>query len=478
MKKHDVNLNFETAAFDKNQITVFLLNVAKKRNLINREKKKFISNSYFNSIYTKEALMSIMNETISKVVNAHEAYIIKEQEKKSLGQKNKATLTNIVIKNKNKILNKAFDWIDVDDEEDTSDEDNNVKKIKKTDLLKKIESLLNPSDLIAEVFPNEVEDYKAKILKAINKTNLMKLKKDDLMDICIQFHIPNYAPSISDNLDLSTLGNVTGYFLNAYSNNISKDYKKYTANKREGELVSYDLDSDHSTDDQKETVMVFNQISEDNIETLIEEAEFKQCFYKILKALKKYDKKFNEINRHKYTGDIPENKKSFLAYLFLYLIDPRYKGKYVYIKEKMDISQYIFNSKKEEIVNFIKKYFPEEAKFIYNYVNEYYKTYGGYLRPKKTENYYDQSCSVNDSFEIKFINKRLVNIIYKISVVRLNNGRWETLETKEFIKKTITGKIEESKQELKIKHQDTLSKLKAKAEGKRLKAIKDIYVAS
>lgn len=481
MKKHEVELDFETAKLNKNQVTMFLMGIAKKRYLINKEQKKFASNAFFRSIYTKETLMSIMNETLSKVVNAHEAYVIKKQEEHSLNKSTKSQLINKILKSKNIILDKAFNWIEDEDlEDDDHLEDGGfevVKKIKKTDLLKNLELMLNSNEYSEEVFPEFLEAYKEIIKSKMNKKDLNKLKKDELISVIVNYHIPNYAPTISDNLDLSTLGYITGYFINAFSNNISKDYKKYTASKREGELVSYDVDGEASTDDQKETIMVFNQVSEDSIESLIQEKEFKQSFYTIIKGLKKYDKKVNEINKTKYSGEIPESKKSFLAYLFLYLINPKYKGKYVYIKEKLDISQYIFNAKKEEIVDFIKKYYPEEAAEIYKYISDNYKTYGENLRPKKTQNYYDQSCTVKDSFEVQFLNKRLVNVIYKVNMVRLNNGRWEELETKTFEKRTFKTHIDDTKDFLKTEASTFIKELKNKAEGKRIEAVKEIYAA-
>ena len=101
MKKHEVELDFETAKLNKNQVTMFLMGIAKKRYLINKEQKKFASNAFFRSIYTKETLMSIMNETLSKVVNAHEAYVIKKQEEHSLNKSTKSQLINKILKSKN-----------------------------------------------------------------------------------------------------------------------------------------------------------------------------------------------------------------------------------------------------------------------------------------------------------------------------------------------------------------------------------------
>lgn len=487
MKKHEVTLDFETSKLSKDQIALFLMKeVVAKRKLLYKERKKFITNAYFSSIYTIECLSGIMNETISKVVNAHEAFVCRRQEIYELNKLTKSKIIAQIIKSKKDIVEKAFEVTsDIDEDNENDEQEDNIisldskrNKVKKTDILKLLENLLKKSEYQEEVTLDSVEEYQKNILKSLNKTNLNKLKKEDLIDIVIQFHIPNYSPNISKNLDLSTLGNITGYFINAFSNNISKDYKKYTATKREGELVSYDVSSDTDNDEQKDTIMVFNQMHENNIEELVDKEEFKNCFRKVFFALKKYDKKVNNFNKNKYpNGDIPLNKRSFLSYLFIYLIDPKLKGKYVYIKEKLDISQYIFNAKKEEIVEFIKRNYPEEAKFMYKYITSNYETYGENLRPKKTENYYDQSCTVKDSFEIKFINKRLIEVIYKVEMMRLNNGRWEVLDSKSFSKRTIKDKMNDTKEMLKIENSNIFSILEEEANTRRINANKEIYVA-
>lgn len=487
MKKHEVTLDFETSKLSKDQIALFLMKeVVAKRKLLYKERKKFITNAYFSSIYTIECLRGIMNETISKVVNAHEAFVCRHQEIYELNKLTKTKIISQIIKSKKDIVEKAFEVTnDLDEENENDEKEDNIinldsrrNKVKKTDVLKLLENLLKKSEYQEEVTMEYVEEYKKNILKILNKTNLNKLKKEELIDIVIQFHIPNYSPNISKNLDLSTLGNITGYFINAFSNNISKDYKKYTATKREGELVSYDVSSDTDNEEQKDSIMIFNQMHDNNIEDLVDREEFRSCFKKIFFALKNYDKKVNNFNKNKYSnGDIPLNKKSFLSYLFIYLIDPKLKGKYVYIKEKLDISQYIFNSKKEEILTFIKKNYPAEANFMYNYIASNYETYGENLRPKKTENYYDQSCTVKDSFEIKFINKRLIEVVYKVEMMRLNNGRWEVLESKSFSKRTIKDKMNETKDFIKNDNSNLFNKFEVKASERRLNANKEIYVA-
>lgn len=472
--------DFETSELNKDQIATFLLKTAKKRNLLYRERKKFITNQFFSSLYTIEALSGIMHETISKVVNAHEAYVIRTACEEECQKQTKNQLIKEILKNKKEIINKSLITFSIDDEDEQSDEEFiDIKKVKKTELLKTIEVLLSQKDFIENLFPDMTLEYSLKCNKALNKKNLEnKFKKSDLINLIVQFKIPNYSPNISENLDLSTLGNITGYFINAFSNNISKDYKKYTASKREGELVSYDTDSDISMEDQKESITVFNQLQEDSINDLIDLSEYQSHFKKIFYSLKSYDKKMNVLNQKKYPSElIPINKKSNLAHLFLLLIDPKYKGKYVHIKEKMDISQYIFNSKKEEIVSFIKKNFKEEALYIYNYISKNYETYGENLRPKRTENFYDQSCTASDSFEVKFINKRIIEVIYKVELLRLNNGRWESLESKEFSKRTIQEKMDETKSLLKSESSSYLNKYQLIAEERRINASKEIYAA-
>ena len=364
-------LSFETAKLSREEIALFLIKTAKKANLVNRKVKAFSTHPHFSVIYNKEELQEILNITIAKVVNAHEAYILK----------------------------------------------------------------------------------------------------------CKGKEIPEDYPSISDELDLSTFGNLTGYMRSAYDNNVSKDYKKHIATKRSGELISYDSASQEDSDDSKQGNAVLNQLQEDSIEDITDEKEYKRLIKEILFFLKKYDKKMNELYAKRNKGEIREEKKSRLAYLFLYLINPKYKAKYVYIKDKLPWTQYLYKKYKEELSSVILNNFSDEAEFLYNYLNNFYDSYGETQKAKRTDNYFDQSCDVSTCFDFSF-KKDKVTVTLLAQMYRKNNGQVEVL--KKISKKKVCKKdeIDKTKEELSNVLKSKITNLKAEAEKRRLQSVKDIYCAA
>lgn len=368
ISKKEIKLNFETANVSRDELALFLLNTAHKVRLVNRKIKDFSSHQHFSVIYNREELTELLNITIAKVINSHEAYILK----------------------------------------------------------------------------------------------------------CKGLPIPEIYPAIGDELDLSSFGNIIGYMRSAYDNNISKDYKKHIATKRSANVISYDSANQDSSDDNKQGNAILNLLYENSIDVNQDTTEYKRLMNEILVFLKTNDRKINKGLSRKNT-QVKEEKKSKLSYLFIYLLDPKYKGKFVFIKDKLpEWTQYLYKKNKEELALVIKSNFPDSMEFLYDYLNNSYDSYGETLSPKQTPNYYDQSCDVSTCFNYVFKQDK-VQVEFLVQLFRLNNGEREILESE--VSKIIVDKndVELAKGKLNAKMSGVLIKMKETASSRKHNSLKEIY---
>lgn len=382
-------LTFETANLTATDVAMFLLDIAKKRKLINKKKKTFASNANFSAIYNSSELESILNETIAKVIKSFEAYI-----------------------NRCKGIKVEIPLFDDEEDEDLSDSDVEVKPASKSNI-----------------------------------------------------------PNISETLDLSTIGNLTGYFITAFNQNVSKDYKKHNGQKRKGDNVSYDGMVD---EDDKEAHTVFNQMKVDSIGDRDDQEEHYRIIRTFWNFLRAYDKDVNtSINRRKIAPK--KDKTSQLAYLFLYLVDPKYKGKFVNIGPKFPAwSNYIYDKNLTAMVDLLKQKFPDDIREFYKYIMGQESEFGTTIRPKMTKNYYDQSCSVTTTIDEKYSGEQ-VSISVNIYLYRMDNGKNTILETESVSGIELISKKEELKAKLKIQAQDKIMAMKEKADSRRKRSLMEIY---
>lgn len=384
-------LSFETANLTSNDVALLLLDIAKKRKLINKKKKTFASNANFSAIYNTSELESILNETIAKVIKSFEAYI-----------------------NRCKGIKVEMPVFDEDDDIDADcDEESTDKKIK----------------------------------------------------------VKSNVPNISENLDLSTIGNLTGYFITAFNQNVSKDYKKHNGQKRKGDNVSYDGIVD---EDDKEAHTVFNQMQVHSIDERDDKEEHYRIIKNFWKFLRAYDK---DVNNSLFKRRVApkKDKTSQLAYLFLYLVDPKYKGKFVNISPKFPSwSNYIYDKNLTTMVDLLKQRFPDDIREFYKYIMSQETEFGTTIRPKMTKNYYDQSCSVTTSIDEKYSGNQ-VTISVNIYLYRMDNGKNTILETESISDTAILSKKEELKVALKAKAQEKIMTMKEKADSRRKKSLMEIY---
>ena len=91
--------------------------------------------------------------------------------------------------------------------------------------------------------------------------------------------------NLSDKTDLSSFGMVTGYLVNAYSNNISKRYSKFKTEKRASakSFVSIDSSDEEHINNANEGLIASKTSSLDKI-------EYKNAVGFLIKELRKFDK--------------------------------------------------------------------------------------------------------------------------------------------------------------------------------------------
>lgn len=319
-KKRSI-LTFETANYSRDELALKLLTVASKRRLVIKEANRFKNNPRFRNIYNVEFLEGILLETIAKVVNSHEAYILREK----------------------------------------------------------------------------------------------------------GMAIPEGYPELDQNTNLSTFGMLTGYLITSFKQNVSKDYKKHTATKRSfREEVSLEGGPEGCQEESQQSTVIFNQVKCDPIKDVVDKSEYLTVVTQMFNYLREYDKSENNRYFYQYNKKAPKSKQSKLAYLFLNLMDPKFKGKYVYLKDKYPWSPYIFNKNKEKMVHIISSQFKNQSHDLLEYLEGLSDNFGATLMPKRSDVYNFQSTEVKTAFIQKPISEEVSEFYVSATLVFLDNGRINT----------------------------------------------------
>jgi len=176
---------------------------------------------------------------------------------------------------------------------------------------------------------------------------------------------------------------VTGYFVNAYSNNISKRYSKFKTEKRASAkaFVSLDSSDEEHINNANEGLIASKTSSLDKI-------EYKNAIGYIIKELKQYDKIENSrhIKENMSINDVPMKKRSYLAKLFVALMNPRYKGNIDQIRINFNWTDYIFKRNKEVLFKKLGEEYKELGQSMLNYVIE--AQHGGAIGQLKEKDQY------------------------------------------------------------------------------------------
>lgn len=377
-------------SLSRDQLGSILDKISKEERMVQYYVRKFGSHPHFSTIYTSDHLSSILNETITRVINAVDAYNQRE----------------------NKISNEDF---------------NELNKIA-------TDSNYSDDDLVIEL------------------------------------------PKIRKELDLSTIGNITGYMKMALKWNISKDYKKQTAKKNIGNThtVSMDVQAD-SSEENNSAIMIFNLLHENSIDLHDDKQEKDRILRHILLTLRDYDKKTNQRTLQNKKS-LSKKKMSRLSYLFLYLINPRYQGKYVLVgQEKFGWTPYIFDKHKSNLLRVLKNNFSKELIELMDITNN--APTSGFkenAKAEKTPNYNLQSCEYAQAFSEKYQGDKV--IVSLICQIRFNDyGKVGLIQQTVFSTEVPTKNPTDARDHLISTYANEIASMKNEAEKIRLNAVKEVY---
>ena len=143
-------------------------------------------------------------------------------------------------------------------------------------------------------------------------------------------------------LRMKTFGEITGYLVNAFKNNVAKKYARFKTDKRAAakSFVHLDSSTEEHTNNAYEAYISHEPIKD---------VEYKHTLNSFIKFLRDVDRKENEKQTTSYgtKGNVPMKKQSSLARLFVALLNPRYKGNIDLIRERLNWTDYIFKRNKE-----------------------------------------------------------------------------------------------------------------------------------
>lgn len=328
-----------------------------------------------------------------------------------------------------------------------------------------LNSILN--ETMARVI-NKVDDYYKR--DSIQKNN-PTLSLDDTDS-------PVDLPELRKDLDLSSIGNITGYMKMAFKWNISKDYKKYISKKNIGNSQTISIDSpDDSSDEQHSSLNIFNLLKEHSIDLHDDRNEKKRIIGSILKGLRKYDKTFNK-RLQSQRKNINTKKLSKMAYLFLYTINPKFNcGKYVDIgQEKLGWTPYIFINNRNDMIKILKDNFlPELQELLQITSQEKNADFEEKAVAEKSAHYNFQSCDYRQIFSEKYEKEKII-VSLICEIFYNNNGKTGLIQQSIFPVDCLDGNTQEAKNFLLRSYEKEILDMKNQAKEIKAHALKNLFM--
>lgn len=158
-------------------------------------------------------------------------------------------------------------------------------------------------------------------------------------------------------LKLDTISHLTGYFINAFKNNINKIYAKHHANKREfNQMVYIDSFMDESNENSNKNKL-------DSLGSIDprEEDNYKNALFQMAQYLRKQDKKMNKVN---------QNEKSQLAKLFLNIVNPKKVCTNDELQEKFGWSPYLLRKNKQVLIEKLREEFKDSESDVLTFLDK------------------------------------------------------------------------------------------------------------
>lgn len=256
---------------------------------------------------------------------------------------------------------------------------------------------------------------------------------------------------------LKYFGEITGYFVNAFKNNISKKYSKFKTDKRSA-LKSYvhiDAASQNAQDDDvnKNAIEAYTSYNPEDLRN------YKQSVADFVRFLRDVDLKENQkqLAIYKQRQLIPMKRKSCLARLFVALMNPRYKGNIDLVKENLGFTDYIFKRNREIMIKKLQQEFKDEGLEMLSFAIEHNKSPLADGSDTIATTAPQKKLEVQSSFVMtKESSGKKNKFIYTVSINEYQNGKWvpvKTVKSKQLIVKPNELTFDQAKEKL----NDTLS---------------------
>lgn len=176
---------------------------------------------------------------------------------------------------------------------------------------------------------------------------------------------PEHRIKVSSKLKLDTVSNLEGYFVNAFKNNMSKIYNKFTTEKRSAQKSSVSLDNDKMEKHIKNALEAATAIDP------MADLEYETSMRQIGQYLLEEDLKANQLTAKQLgTEFIPLKSKSNLAGLWEALQDPSIKKEMDKVKDRFGWTEHVFKSNRDRLEQKVRAKFKVEGLELLRHVEE------------------------------------------------------------------------------------------------------------
>ena len=272
--------------------------------------------------------------------------------------------------------------------------------------------------------------------------------------------VDNSGIQLAASTDLSTFGSLVGYLMTAFKNNISKKYSKFKTEKRASAKQFVYLDSS-----QEEHINnAYEGMIADKNSTL-DKMEYNNAINYLIKELRSFDKKENTKQSALAKGrEVPIKRKSFLAKLFVALLNPRYQGNLDQIRINFGWTDYIFKRNKEMLFRKLKSEHADLGLNLLNFiVTSQHEQAIGEMKEKEQEKQLPKQLAAHSVFGMTKEGAK-TKYTMTVTVDQMVNGKWQTVQLIKKHELVISTKskeavsFDEAKAELTAKSSGDLSK--------------------
>lgn len=259
--------------------------------------------------------------------------------------------------------------------------------------------------------------------------------------------------------DLSTFGSLTGYLVTAYKNNISKKYSKFKTEKRASakQFIYLDSSQEEYINNAYEGLIAQKSSSLDKM-------EYNNAVNFLIKELREFDRKENHKQAEIYKQQpIPMKRKSFLAKLFVALLNPRYQGNLDQIRINFGWTDYIFKRNKEMLFRKLRNEHKDLGLNLLNFIiNSQHDQNCGEIKEKEQKINIPKKLEASSVFGM--VNEGNQTKYYlTVSINQFIEGRWKPIQVIKKHEIIATGKqknisYDEAKNELSKKAMADLNK--------------------